>query len=108
MSGMGWRCGAGGMLAALIFGAIGWPGTAAAQFTLPQTAPASRQLAPSSGTMLPSAGPTLVPAPAAVPPTMVPPSGTLRPPPMPGPASAAAQVSLSLVARFGRDGQTIT
>jgi hypothetical protein len=103
---MGWRYGAGGMLAALVLGAIGWPGTAAAQFTLPQTYdPAPRQLAPSSGTMLPSTGPTLVPAPAAVPP-MMPPSGAMRP--MPGPASAATQVSLALAARFGRDGQAIT
>jgi hypothetical protein len=105
---MGWRCGAGGMLAALLLGAIGWPGTAAAQFTLPQASePPPRQLAPSSGAMLPSAGPALVPAPAAVPP-MMPPGGALRPPPMPGPTSAASQVSLSLVARFGRDGQAIT
>ena len=47
---MGWRYGAGGMLAALVLGAIGWPGTAAAQFSLPPTFnPQARQLAPSTG-----------------------------------------------------------
>ena len=51
MNGMGWRYGAGRMLAALVLGALvlgimGWPGTAAAQFTLPFSDPSPRQLAP--------------------------------------------------------------
>jgi hypothetical protein len=127
---MGWRYGAGGMLAAqllgtqalgaLVLGIVGWPGTAAAQFTLPSSNPPSSQLAPSAGSSLPSGAPTIVP-PATVPPAIVPPSmapsamvppspgGGVRPPPgMPGPASAATQVSLSLSARFGRDTQAIT
>jgi hypothetical protein len=103
MKGMGWRYGAGGMLAALVLGAIGWPGTAAAQFSLPPSVNTQpRQLAP-SGTPVAPAGPAMVP------PAAGPPSGGFRsPPPMPGPASAAGQVSLSLLARFGRDGQQIT
>jgi hypothetical protein len=110
MMGMGWRYGAGGMLAALVLGA-GWPGTAAAQFTLPSSDYSSRQLAPSGGSSLPSPGPTIVP-PSMAPSAMVPPSpsGGVRPPPgMAGPASAGTQVSLSLAARFGgRDTPQIT
>jgi hypothetical protein len=105
MKGMGWRYGAGGMLAALVLGAIGWPATAAAQFSLPPVynPPQARQLAPSTGASVAPAGPTMVP------PSAGPPSGGFRqPPPMPGPPSAAGQVSLSLLARFGRDGQQIT
>ena len=53
MMGMGWRYGAGGMLAALVLGA-GWPGTAAAQFALPILRSAiARQLAP-SGALVPA------------------------------------------------------
>jgi hypothetical protein len=110
MTGMGWRYGAGGMLAALVLGA-GWPGTAAAQFALPSSDLSPRQLAPSAGSSLPSSGPNIVP-PSMAPSAMVPPSpgGGVRPPPgMPGPASAATQVSLSLAARFGgRDSPQIT
>jgi hypothetical protein len=111
MMGMGWRYGAGGMLAALVLGA-GWPGTAAAQFALPSSDMSSRQLAPSGGSSLPSSpGPTIVP-PSMAPAAMVPPSpgGGVRPPPgMPGPGSAATQYSLSLAARFGgRDSPQIT
>ena len=116
MNGMGWRYGAGRMLAALVLGALvlgimGWPGTAAAQFTLPFSDPSPRQLAPSGGSSLPSGAPTIVP-PSMAPSAMVPPSpgGGVRPPPgMPGPAGAATQVSLSLAARFGgRDTPQIT
>ena len=101
---MGWRYGAGGMLAALVLGAIGWPGTAAAQFSLPPTFNSqSRQLAPSNG------APVAPARPAMVPPSAGPPSGGFRsPPPMPGPPSTAGQVSLSLLARFGHDGQQIS
>jgi hypothetical protein len=114
MMGMGWRYGAGGMLAVLVLGALvlglmGWPGTAAAQFAMPSSDMSSRQFAPSGGSSLPSGGPTLVP-PSMAPSAMVPPSpgGGVRPP-MPGPASAANQVSLSLAARFGgRDTPQIT
>ncbi len=100
---MGWRYGAGGMLAALVLGAIGWPETATAQFALPPPVnPQARQYAPSNGgAVAPAAPATAVPT--------APPAGGLRsPPPMPGPASTAGQVSLSLLARFGRDGQQIT
>jgi hypothetical protein len=116
MSGMGWRYGAGGMLAALVLGAlvfaiVGWPGTAAAQFALPSSDPSPRQLAPSAGSSLPSGAATIVP-PSMAQSAMVPPSpgGGVRPPPgMPGPANAAAPVSLSLAARFGgRDTPQIT
>jgi hypothetical protein len=104
MTGMGWRYAAGSMLAALVLGAMGWPGTAAAQFALPSSDMSSRQLAPSGGSSLPS-GPTIVP-PSMAPSAMVPPSpsGGVRPPPgMAGPAS------LSLAARFGgRDTPQIT
>src|SRR5271155_866393 len=107
MRGMGWRYGAGGMLAALVLGALGWPGTAAAQFSLPSTFdPPARQFAPSSGVTLPSAGPTMVPPSMMLAPAG-PGAGALRTP-MPGPASAATPVSLSLVARFGHDSQPIT
>jgi hypothetical protein len=109
MMGMGWRYGAGGMLAALVLGAIGlgvigWPGTAAAQFSLPPSYdPPARQLAPAT------AAPVAPASPVMVPPSAGPASGGFRsPPPMPGPASSAGQVSLSLLARFGRDGQQIT
>ena len=108
MKGMGWRYGAGGMLAALVFGAIlgaiWWPATAAAQFSLPPVynPPQTRQLAPSTGASVAPAAPTMAP------PSAGPPSGGFRQPtPMPGPAGAAGQVSLSLLARFGRDGQQI-
>ena len=99
---MGWCYGAGSMLAALVLGAIGWPGTAAAQFSLPPSySPNARQLAP-------SAGAAVAPMPATVPPSAAPASGGFRSPaPMPGPA-AAGQVSLSLQARFGRDTPPIT
>src|SRR5258707_3700954 len=99
MSGMGWRCGAGGMLGALVLGAIGWPGTAAAQFSLPPSFNNPQTRAP--GTSVPAA-----PAPPAA---AVPGSGGVRsPPPMPGPGTAVGQVSLSLLARFGRDSRQIT
>jgi hypothetical protein len=106
--GMGWRYGAGGMLAALVLGA-GWPGTATAQFALPFSEPSARQLAPSTGSSLPPGAPTMVP-PSIAPSAMVPPSGGVRPPPgIPGAANAATQVSLSLAARFGgRDSPQIT
>jgi hypothetical protein len=116
MMGMGWRYGAGRMLAALVLGAlvlglVGWPGTATAQFALPSSDLSSRQLAPSGGSSLPSAGSSIVP-PSMAPSAMVPPSpgGGVRPPPgMPGPANAATQVSLTLMARFGgRDTPQIT
>ncbi len=103
---MGWRYGAGGMLAALVLGAIGWPGTAAAQFSLPPSFnnnPQTRQLAPSTGITAPPAGA------ANVPPSAGAATGSLRsPPPMPGPGSPVGQVSLSLLARFGRDSGQIT
>jgi hypothetical protein len=116
---MGWRYGAGGMLAGLVLGAIGWPGTAAAQFSLPSTNdPQMRQLAPSAGVLGGPAGPGMgmgmgmVPPAAgqvAIPPAAAPGSGVLRsPPPMPGPGTAVGQVSLSLLARFGRDSPQIT
>jgi hypothetical protein len=69
-----------------------------------------RSLAPSAGVL----GPPPVTAPPAAGSAMLPPaaglgSGVLRsPPPMPGPGSAAAQVSLSLMARFGHDSTQIT
>jgi hypothetical protein len=112
MTGMGWRYVASSMLATLVLGAMGWPGTAAAQFALPSSSDmSSRQLAPSGGSSLPSGGPTIVP-PSMAPSAMVPPSpsGGVRPPPgMAGPASAGTQVSLSLAARFGgRDTPQIT
>src|SRR5262249_10934938 len=109
MNGMGWRYGAGRMLAALVLGAlslglVGWPGPAAAQFALPSPSDVSpRALAPSSGSSLPSGATPIVP-PSMAPSAMVPPSpgGGVRPPPgMAVPASAATQVSLSLAARFG-------
>jgi hypothetical protein len=102
---MGWRYGAGGMLAALVLGAIGWPATAAAQFSLPPTFnnQQTRQLAPSTGITAPPAGAVTVP------PSAGPAAGSFRsPPPMPGPGSAVGQVSLSLLARFGRDSGQIT
>src|ERR1700761_8679931 len=116
MNGMGWRYGAGRMLAALVLGAlvlgiVGWPGTATAQFALPSSNPPPSALAPSSGSSLPSGAATIVP-PSMAPAAMVPPSpgGGVRPPPgMPGLGSTATQVSLSLAARFGgRDTPQIT
>jgi len=103
MKGMGRCYGACGVLAALLLGAIGWPATAAAQFSLPPSySPNTRQLAP-------SAGAAVAPMPATVPPSAGPATGGFRsPPPMPGPGTAAAQVSLSLQARFGRDTPPIT
>src|ERR1700674_386079 len=104
MSGMGWRCGAGGMLAALVLGAIGWPGTAAAQFSLP---PSFNN--PQTNNPQTRAPGTSVPAAPAPPAASVPGSGGVRsPPPMPGPGTAVGQVSLSLLARFGRDSGQIT
>jgi hypothetical protein len=102
MKGMGWCYGAGSMLAALVLGAIGWPETAAAQFSLPPSySPSARQLAP-------SASAAVAPMPTTVPPSAAPASGGFRSPaPMPGPG-AAGQVSLSLQARFGRDTPPIT
>ncbi len=111
MTGTGWRYLASIMLAALILGAIGWPETASAQFSLPSGYdPPARQLAPSGG---PGAAPSTVPssitAPAYAPSTLISPgtglNGLRSPTAMPGPPS---QVSLSLVARFGRDSQAIT
>ena len=94
MMGMEGCYGAGGMLAALVLGAMGWPGTAAAQFALPQTFnnnssnnnSSARQLLPGNGVPVAPTGAVTVP------PSAGPATGALRPPPMPGPGGAPSQV----------------